>query len=346
MPEDVRRPSAEDDFAPQSEMIRIQGDPYEAQRHSEEARHRREFIDLTFQRAELERRKDHINPRAYAAQAAGLEYDLAQFEAGTAEAFADRRNLRRSAKDIQALETMFANGEIDEQQLSQGLESAERTYGPNVLVHNPGWRRLRGADQEFQQAKQGVLAARAEQLKVEPEALRWDDRIGKPVLDEDYFAAQQFNTAVEKERQKPVTELRQVEYDIAEKRYRHNLDVADKQYAAMLKHGEARGDANMPEQALHAYNQLRATARADYDSEVLRISQGARELVQQPAAPQAPAAPQIPAQFQAKVPRGTRFAGEFSTPAEAGANVPNDSYAVISGMLFRRNITGKWEAIN
>lgn len=325
---------------PDNEVLRITGDPVAAQQLRDEQRHRQQYIDLSLREAELERRGPHMNPRAAAAASAGLEYDLSQFQDGLRQAFTDRRNMRQAGRELDAAMIAFRNNEIDERQLGAVAGQIEKTYGQSVLIAQPVWRELKGIESEFQAQKQALVAARAAETGT-PEVLwRFDDDSGQVTPDADAVSIARLQMAERAEMAKPELAIQKNREERAERSRAARMRVADRQFEAMMR------QQVQPDIALNEYNKVVAEIDRRFDEEMEGIVNPAGELAAEPAAApvEAPAPTQstsTPPLTHPKLP-GVRLSGNYATPAQAKASMPKDSYALVSGVLVRRDANGRF----
>lgn len=314
----------------------VQGDPHRADRIRDENQHRRQFQELVAQRANIERRKEHMNPRAYTSQAAGLEYDMAKFESGMQEEFARQRNIRNSSRDLETLATAFRNNEIDEQVFFQGMNSIEREYGQGLLMQNQAYRQLKGVEGDFQEAEVEAQTARAEQLGVPPEALRRDPRSGEFEFDRNWLIADQRNTEKQKEALKPALEMQKIKQQMATERYKNELNNIEAEHR-VLREVDPIAASKRRETAVNAaFKRLQESTTG--------IAEEAAEMTRS-TLPEADT-PQAPPATHPKLPTGASIAGRYSTPQElVAANPRKGSYVIGGGILFRVSQDGSLEEV-
>lgn len=343
-PERLRRAGFQEDqghfVASQGNTLAVVGTPdpnaeVERRHRQEVARHRREYQDLIAQQHRLAQRAPHMNPAVAARQKAGVEYDLSRFEATANDNFARQRNVRLAGRDLNTALSEYRKGGIDESQLSEITESMKREYGPDVLVNLPEWRQINDLEGEFQQAIESRGVARAEQLNISPEKLRWDPRAGRHELDDEAFFVERYKVEQAARVAKPINDARRAALDNVDTVAKAERDIADKQFTAMMK-------AKQPELAIQTYNTaiqgIEDRRRKGYAS----LSAAARELVAgQQETPQPTEQLTHP-----KLPAGTRISGAYATPADMVAARPAPgSYVVGDGKLFYINSRGRPELV-
>lgn len=339
------------------ETIRISGRPGAAQNQKEQeiARRRQQFQALQAQRAELEGLKDFMSPGEFASKAAGLEFDMAQFEADSQQQFADRRNLRIASRDVEALQSAFRTGQIGAQQFQQAMNAVEQQHGTALLTRIPAWRQMAGTNEQFEQQKEQLKQKRAAELGLEPELLRWDSDQGRPTFDREAFAARELQLEEAERAAKPKLEARKQALEMLARERKDLTSVAQKNFEANTRAGVP------PAQAAQIFaRNMEEIRRREFETR--------REIIERTRIPEFEAAPsaaapgsfsvpnvdpgtgvsQTPPATHPLLPANVNLQAAFNTAEEFGSQkgaIPRGSYVVVEGHLLRRKQDGSFEQI-
>jgi hypothetical protein len=110
---------------------------------------------------------------------------------------ADQRNIRKAAREVQAITSQIANGTFTEKMGESAIKSLQQNWGENVLAGVQGYAQLAGMGDEIQQARIERTQQFAKQQGIDASWLKWDNENDRPVLDPHTVAIQQFKSQQE-----------------------------------------------------------------------------------------------------------------------------------------------------